>query len=381
MAEPYGFGARGLDLRGKVAELSWSFILVLTVISSMGFVMLYSVADGSLDPWASRQMMRFGIGMSLLIVMALVDVRVWRSLAYPIYAVALVMLVAVAFVGTGSGSQRWLDLGPFVIQPSEIMKVALVLALARYFHARSLDDAQRFVTIMGAGLLIAVPSFLVLRQPDLGTSFLLLMSGVGLIFVSGAPMRYFIAMGVAGIAAIPVGWNMLHDYQRDRVLTFFDPDRDPLGAGYHILQSKIAFGSGGLLGRGFMQGTQAHLNFLPEKHTDFIFTMMAEELGLVGGFALLGLYALVLLFCINVALQARTHFGRLVCLGVAITFFLYVFINVAMVMGIVPVVGVPLPLVSYGGTAMLTLMVGFGLVMSVHVHRGQEATHNPIVFW
>lgn len=373
---------RDKQIGAKLLELNWGFLLLLCGIASFGFAMLYSVADGNLEPWAMRQMIRFGIGVMILIVVAVIDVRVWMSLAYPAYVVSLALLASVEIIGfEGMGAQRWINLGVIQLQPSEVMKVTLVLGLARYFHGLTLDQVSRPSYLLVPLAMIAVPVALVLRQPDLGTAVLLLVGGTSLLFLAGLAWRYFILGGLAALAAIPVGWNMLHDYQKERVFTFLDPERDPLGAGYHILQSKIALGSGGLFGKGFMRGTQAHLNFLPEKHTDFIFTMLAEELGLVGGLALLSLYFLVLIFGINVALQCRNQFGRLVVLGVCITFFLYIFINTAMVMGLLPVVGVPLPLVSYGGTAMLSLMFAFGLLMNVYIHRNTEITRNPTAFW
>ena len=375
-------GGRDLSLKDKFLEFNWGFLLLLFAISSMGFAMLYSVADGSFDPWASRQMVRFAIGIVILFVAAFVDIRLWMNLAYPAYAGALVLLVAVEFIGfAGMGAQRWINLGIVQLQPSELMKITLILALARYFHGLTHEEVSRLRNLFVPAVLLGAPVALVLKQPDLGTAVLLGAVGVALLFLAGLAWRYFIIAGVGALAALPIAWNMLHDYQKRRVFTFLDPESDPLGAGYHILQSKIALGSGGLFGKGFMEGTQAHLNFLPEKHTDFIFTMLAEELGLAGGIALLGLYMMVLFFGISVSLQTRNQFGRLIAMGVTINFFLYICINVAMVMGLLPVVGVPLPLVSYGGTAMLTLMFGFGFLMSVYIHRNMEITRNPSAFW
>ncbi|PKP99582.1 MAG: rod shape-determining protein RodA, partial [Alphaproteobacteria bacterium HGW-Alphaproteobacteria-12] len=302
--------------------------------------------------------------------------------AYPLYGIALAMLVAVEVIGfVGMGAQRWLNLGFVSVQPSEIMKVTLILALARYFHGLTLEEVSRIRNLLIPLGLVGAPVALVVLQPDLGTAILLIATGAVLFFSAGLRWRYFIFAGVSVLAVIPVVWSRLHDYQRNRVLTFLEPERDPLGAGYHILQSKIALGSGGIFGKGFMEGTQSQLNFLPEKHTDFIFTMLGEELGLVGGLVLLVLYFVVLMFSLNVALQCRNQFGRLVAIGVSMTFFFYVFINTSMVMGLLPVVGVPLPLVSYGGTAMLSLMFAFGLLMSVHIHRNLEISRGPSAFW
>ncbi len=362
-----------LSLVDKLFEVNWGFVLILAAIASVGFAMLYSVADGSLDPWASRQMIRFGIGMGILLVFAVIDPRVWLQLAYPAYGFALLLLIAVEIAGTtGMGATRWINLGFIQLQPSELMKITLALALARYYHTLSEDRVSHPLYLLPALAFIALPVALVLKQPDLGTALLLTIVGVSVIFMAGLSWRYIIAAGVGALAAIPIVWEFLHPYQRERVFTFLDPSRDPLGAGYHITQSKIALGSGGVWGKGYMEGTQSHLNFLPEKQTDFIFTMLAEELGLMGAMALMALYTAVLIFAFTMALNCRHHFGRLLIAGIAVNFFLYVFINTAMVMGLIPVVGVPLPLVSYGGSAMLVILAGFGLVMSMYVHRNQE---------
>ncbi|MBX3488537.1 MAG: rod shape-determining protein RodA [Parvibaculum sp.] len=376
------FTGRELRLTDKLVEFNWGFLLLLVLIASIGFAMLYSVAEGSFSPWAYRQALRFAAGVCILLIAAMIDLRLWMRLAYPLYGVALAMLVAVEVVGmTGMGAQRWLNLGFVQIQPSEIMKVTLLMALARYFHGLTLDEVSRLRNLVIPVALIAAPVGLVVLQPDLGTAILLIASGAILLFAAGLRWRYFILSGALVLAAVPVVWGRLHDYQKNRVFTFLDPERDPLGTGYHILQSKIALGAGGVFGKGFMEGTQSQLNFLPEKHTDFIFTMLGEELGLAGGLVLLALYFIVLMFSLNVAMQCRNQFGRLLAIGVSMTFFLYVFINTAMVMGLLPVVGVPLPLVSYGGTAMLSLMFAFGLLMSVHIHRNVEISRGPSAFW
>tara|TARA_B100001540_G_scaffold308619_1_gene323578 strand:- start:1157 stop:2188 length:1032 start_codon:yes stop_codon:yes gene_type:complete len=332
--------------------------------------MLYSVAGGSVDPWAKRQMIRFLPALGLMLVIALIDVRVWLFLAYPIYALALALLIAVEFTGvSGMGAQRWIDLGVMQLQPSEVMKIAVVLALARYYHTSTLIEARLLKNLFMPLLLLAIPSYFVLRQPDLGTTLLIIFGGLAVMFAAGVRMWIFGAGLAAVLAAVPVVWQLLRPYQKSRVLTFLDPERDPLGAGYHIMQSKIALGSGGVFGKGFMQGTQSQLNFLPEKQTDFIFTMLAEEFGLIGALTLLGLYMVVLSYGVLMSFSVRSQFGRLLSLGVTTTLFLYVFINTAMVMGLLPVVGVPLPLMSYGGSAMMTFMVGMGLILSVALHR------------
>jgi rod shape determining protein RodA len=359
-----------LTLGDKVRAIQWGLVLLIAAISGIGIAMLYSAANGNLQPWASRQMTRFAIALVPMIAAGLIDVRYWFRSAYWIYGGALLLIIAVDLLGTaGLGAQRWIDLGFIQLQPSEIMKIALVLALARYFHSLSAEDAGRLGRLVVPALMILVPAALVLKQPDLGTAMMLLASGAVLFYLGGVRLWVFAAGTLAAAGAAPLAWFLLRDYQRTRLSTFLDPDRDPLGAGYHILQSKIALGSGGVFGKGFLLGTQSHLSFLPEKQTDFIFTMLAEEFGLVGGLTLLALYVLVIVYAFAIALRSRSQFGRLLGLGIAVTFFLYAFINTAMVMGLIPVVGVPLPLISYGGSAMVTVMFGFGLVMNIGIHR------------
>ncbi len=369
---------RSLPLRRKIIEVNWGLVFVICLVAGVGFAMLYSAAGGNLSPWASRQMIRFSAGLGVMLVIALIDIRFWLRYAYLFYGIGLALLVSVEFFGVvGMGAQRWVDLGLFQLQPSEVMKVAIVLALARYFHALSMEEVGQFRWLLLPTILIVAPVTLVLRQPDLGTAILLGVVGFGIFFVAGVRLWKFAAAGALALGGLPIVWQYLHDYQKARILTFINPEQDPLGSGYHIMQSKIALGSGGVFGKGFLQGTQSHLDFLPEMRTDFIFTMLAEEFGMAGGLALLTLYALLLAYGFAIALRARNHFGRIVALGVTGGFFLYVFINIAMVMGLVPVVGVPLPLISYGGTSMMTLLVGFGLLMSVWIHRDVEIPRRP----
>ncbi|MCE2493426.1 MAG: rod shape-determining protein RodA [Alphaproteobacteria bacterium] len=361
---------RRLTFVQRIWQLNWGLVLLIVITALIGFATLYSISGGSTETWVSRQLIRFGVGFTLMLIVAAVDIRFWLRAAFLIYGVALALLVAVEVVGTvGMGAQRWVDLGPFQLQPSEVMKIALVLALARYFHGIAHEDVAQSRRLVVPTLMVIIPVVLVLRQPDLGTALLLLIGAVSMFFLAGVRLWIFGAAIMAAVAAVPFAWHYLHDYQRERILIFLSPERDPLGAGYHILQSKIALGSGGVFGKGFLQGTQSHLNFLPEIQTDFIFTMLAEELGLVGALGLLALYVVMLIYAIAIALRSRNQFGRLLAMGIAATFFVYFFINIAMVTGLVPVVGVPLPLVSYGGTAMVTILVGFGLVMSVYIHR------------
>jgi rod shape determining protein RodA len=357
----------------KLLQLNWPFLLLITAITGVGVAALYSVAGGSLDPWASRHVVRYCIGLGILFTLALVDLRWLMRLAYPTYLVALLLLAAVLVWGVESGgARRWLGVGESSFQPSELMKVALVLALARYYQWLPPEKVSRPQWLIVPLLMIVAPVLLALDQPDLGTAALFGIIGFGLLFLAGVSWFYFIAGAIGIIAALPHVWERLHDYQRERILTFIDPERDPLGSGYHILQSKIAIGSGGVAGKGFMQGTQAQLNFLPEKHTDFIFTMFAEEMGFLGAILLLALYLLALLFIAYMALRCRSSFARLVAAGMGLSLFAYVFINVAMVTGLVPVVGLPLPLVSYGGTSMLTMMVALGLVLNAHINKSTQ---------
>ena len=373
MARTLGPDHESMSLGQKFRQIIWSFVLLLAVTALVGVAMLYSAANGSFDPWAWRQAVRFAAGVVLMIAIALIDVRLLLRWSYAFYGVALALLALVEVLGlSGMGAQRWLDLWLFQLQPSEVMKVALVLALARYFHGLTLDDTRRLRALVVPLLLFMAPAALVLRQPDLGTAAMLFLISGALLFAAGVRLRTFAAAAAAGLAAIPLAWQFLRDYQKQRIYTFIDPESDPLGAGYHILQSKIALGSGGMWGRGFLNGSQSHLSFLPERQTDFIFTMLAEEFGLAGALTLLALYGLILLYGIAISLRSQSHFGRLVAIGVTTTFFIYVFINIAMVTGLIPVVGVPLPLVSYGGTAMMTIMIGAGLLANVYVHRDLE---------
>lgn len=361
----------------KVLHLNWPLVFLVMAVSATGFLMLYSVAGGRVDLWARPQMARFGIGMVAMIGLAFVPIWFWRSIAVPLYVVSILLLVAVDAVGhTTMGAQRWLNLGPVSLQPSEMMKVALVLTLAAYYDWLPLDRVSRPFWVLVPIVLILLPTALVLVQPDLGTSLMLTLGGAITAFVAGVSIWYFaVVFGLAAGAVYLVlmsrgtSWQILHDYQFTRIDTFLDPTTDPLGAGYNITQAQIALGSGGWSGRGFMQGTQSRLNFLPEKHTDFIFTTLAEEFGFVGALGLLVIYMLIVGFCLHSALTNRDRFASLLTVGIAGTFFLYFAVNMGMVMGLMPVVGVPLPMVSYGGTQLMILLVAFGIVQSAHVHR------------
>ncbi len=370
MYDDFGGAPRHLAFSDRVAALNWPFLILITVVAVIGVATLYSVAGGSYHPWAEQHVIRYCIGLSILFAVALVDIRVWLHAAFPVYALALILLLAVPIIGVESGgARRWIGAGSLTFQPAELMKVALVLALARYYQWLPAKHISHPLSLLLPIGLIGVPLALVLMQPDLGTALLFAAVGAGMMYLAGVSWVYFVTGATAVFFAAPFVWDHLHAYQRERILTFIDPGRDPQGAGYHILQSKIAFGSGGITGKGYMQGTQSQLNFLPEKHTDFIFTMFAEEMGFIGSLTVMGLYMLMILFVTFMALRCRSQFARLLAGGVSITLFVYVFINMAMVMGLVPVVGVPLPLLSYGGTSIVTLMFGFGLALNAHVHR------------
>ena len=361
----------------KVFYINWALILVLTAIAAIGWLMLYSIAGGEMGTWALPQIKRFGMGLGLLFFVAFIPIWFWRSMSGVSYLVAMLLLLVVHFFGTvGMGAQRWIDLGFMRLQPSELMKVTLVMILAAYYDWLDDKKVSRPLWVLIPVALILLPTYFVLKQPNLGTAMMLVLAGAGVMFAAGVSLWYFgavAALGGGGLAAVIMSegtpWQLLHDYQYKRIHTFLDPSADPLGTGYNIIQAKIALGSGGWAGKGFMQGTQSRLNFLPEKHTDFIFTTLGEEFGFIGAISLLALYTLVLVFCIIAALQNKDRFSQLLIIGVAMNFFLYLAVNLAMVMGMAPVVGVPLPLLSYGGSATLVILLAFGLVQSAIVHR------------
>ncbi len=357
-------------MREKIQNISFSFVMLILILAGVGVVMLYSAANGSWNPWALNQLMRFGLGFAVMIVLALIDVRVFMRYAYVFYFVSLVLLIVVEVSGhVGMGAQRWINLGFMKLQPSELMKIALVLALARYFHSSSLQSIETTRGIITPILMVMFPAFLVMTQPDLGTALMLIFSAGAMFFAVGVQLWKFGVVLLGALIMMPIAWNLLHDYQQNRVLTFLDPERDPLGAGYHIIQSKIALGSGGVFGKGFLKGTQSHLNFLPEKHTDFIFTMLSEEFGMIGAVFVVIINVLIIAYSFAFALRSTSYFGKLAAIGLATNFFLYVMINISMVLGLIPVVGVPLPLISYGGTVILSVMAGFGIILSVNINR------------
>lgn len=364
----------------KILHLHWPMILVISAIASIGFLMLYSVAGGNIAPWAETQIERFLMGLVLMFVIAMVPIWFWRNMSFLAFGLSMVLLVVVEFYGiTRNGSTRWIDLGFMLFQPSEMAKISLVMLLAAYYDTLPSKRLSRPLWVLLPIIITLLPAALVLTQPDLGTALLLVMTGGAVIFAAGVHWGYFataLAAGGAMIVAIfqskGTPWQILLDYHYRRIDVLLDPASDPLGDGYHVTQSKIALGSGGWTGRGFMQGTQTRLNFLPEQQTDFIFTTLAEEFGFLGGSALLLLYVLLMIFCISTALRMKDQFSSLLVIGISVTFFLAYAVNLFMVMGMAPVVGVPLPLVSYGGTSMLVLMAAFGLIQSAHIHRPRE---------
>ena len=374
-----GQGSVPATITARLLAVNWPLLSLVITIASFGVAVLYSVAGGSFSPYAGTHLLRLLVGIGLILAMAVTPLRFWLGLSYPAYVAALIALALIPLLGSEAlGARRWLRLGDYSVQPSEIMKVALVAALGRYYQWLPPERISRPFWVALPLLAIAAPVLLVLKQPDLGTAVLFASVGLGLMFLAGVNLLYFAGGGVAIAGLAPILWNHLHDYQRRRILTFLDPERDPLGAGYHVLQSKIALGSGGLSGKGYMLGTQGQLNFLPEKQTDFIFTVLGEEWGFVGGAALIGLYFALVLLLLAMALLCRSQFARLLCGGSALVISIYASVNVAMVTGVVPVVGVPLPLVSYGGTAMVTIFAGLGLAMCGYVNRHQQIRRDDV---
>jgi rod shape determining protein RodA len=360
----------------KIGEIDWVFGALLVLIAGAGALMMFSIAGSSWEPWAWNHLSRFGLCFLLMVLLAMVDLRVWSMMAYPVYGVGMLLLVAVEVAGdTRMGAQRWLEIGPLSFQPSEIMKIGIVLALARFYHGISADNARLSWWLLIPAAMIGAPVLLVAHQPDLGTAMLIALTGGAIMVLAGLSWKVIgVLVGGVVTAVPPFVLFVMHEYQRKRVLTFLDPESDPSGSGYHIMQSKIALGSGGFFGKGYGLGSQSQLNFLPEKQTDFIFATLAEEFGFLGCMSVLVLYAAVIFMALRIASISHSHFGRLAAAGVTATFALYVLINGAMVMGLAPVVGVPMPLLSYGGTVMLTVMIGFGLVQSVRVHRYAEVS-------
>ena len=359
-----------LSLTYKLKRINYGLIILVTACCSIGFAMLYSAAGGDIEPWAQRHLIRYFVGLLGIIILGLINIRLFFKGAYIFYGVSLMLLVFVELAGeVGMGAQRWIDFGVIRLQPSELMKISVVIVLARYFHIRSFQEIGNPLHLAIPAFLILVPVALVIKQPDLGTAIMMALSGLVIFFIAGVRMWKFILLFLGGVALVPIIWQFLLEYQKKRILTFLSPEIDPLGAGYHLMQSKIALGSGGLYGKGFIQGSQSHLNFLPEIQTDFIFTMLAEEFGLLGGLVVLLLFFLISCYVLILSFFMASKFARFLTIGMITTLFFYVFINIGMVMGLLPIVGVPLPFISYGGSALLTSMTAIGLIISCHVHR------------
>ncbi len=367
-----------LTLSEKLEQLNWLLISLIVVLAFVGFLMLYSAGGGSFRPWLIKQLGFFCVFFPLMIFIAITDIKVWFKASYIFYAGALILLIIVDVMGHNAmGATRWFRIGPVTIQPSEIMKVCTVCALARYFYSIEAEEIGQIRYTIIPLALIAVPACFIFYQPDLGTGAILVMAGVSILFLAGVKMWKFVSVGVAGLIAIPFAWSfLLYDYQKQRVLTFLNPNNDPLGSGYNIIQSKIAIGSGGLFGKGYLNGTQGQLNFLPEKQTDFIFTMLSEELGFLGSFFTIAVYCSIIAIGISIANNTKHQYGRLLVMGVINIFFIHMFINMGMGMGLIPVVGAPLPFVSYGGTIMASMMIGFGLVLNVDLHKNTDLKLN-----
>ncbi len=365
-----GFKSQRMSIKDRFFNINFGYVFCIVLLAIVGTVVLYSAANGSWQPWAVKQLIRFGVALGLMFFMALLDVKIYLKYSYVAYFLVLMLLIAVEISGhVGMGAQRWIDLKVFKLQPSELMKIALVLVLAKYFHGCTLNKIRSIQGIIAPVLMAAFPAALVLVQPDLGTALMMLFTTMVIFFIVGVQWWKFAALGGVGLALAPLAWHFLRDYQKDRVLTFLNPERDPLGAGYHIIQSKIALGSGGVFGKGFLNGTQSHLNFLPEKHTDFIFTMLSEEFGMIGGSLIILLNMVIIAYGYMFAFHTSSYYGKLVILGLNTNYFMYVFINIAMVLGLLPVVGIPLPLISYGGTVMLSVMASFGIILCMDVNR------------
>ena len=364
-----------LSLKERFFNLNFTYISIICILATIGCLILYSAAGGNITPWALHQGIRFGLGFVIMIIAALIPPEFYYKISTPFYILTLILLILVEIVGyTGMGAQRWINLGFIKLQPSELMKIAIVLELARYFSNTPLDEIKTIKGILIPSLILAVPVGLIMIQPDLGTSLMVLFCAISLFYLAGVQWWKF-ALAIGSIAsAAPILWHYLHTYQKNRILTFLNPERDPQGAGYHIIQAKIALGSGGLWGKGFLSGTQSHLNFLPEKHTDFIFTMFSEEFGMMGGAFILLLNLILISYGYWFAFRIHNsnYFGKMVILGLNTNYFLYVFINIAMVIGLLPVVGVPLPLISYGGTVIISVMASFGIILSFYVNRDRE---------
>ena len=369
------FSKGNLRFGDKILSLDFKLIFLVLLLGVISFFAIYSTERGNIDYYTESHFYRFCIFFLLFIVLSFIKINFWYKLAYPFYLIVLALLIVVHFFGiTASGSTRWIDLFVFNLQPSELMKIALIIFLARYYNRRTLVDVNQLKYMILPTFALFLPVALVIIQPDLGTALLLAIGGLAVVWLAGFRIKYFIYSFITFICLAPVVIAILKPYQKLRILTFFNPERDPLGAGYQIIQSKIAIGSGGLFGKGFLRGSQSYLDYLPEKHTDFIFTLFSEEFGFVGSVSLLVIYALIIYRIIVAGNLSRNNFAKLYCYGFAAAFFVYVAINMSMVLGLVPIVGAPLPIMSYGGSAMLSMMIGLGIVLSCRVYSSDEVS-------
>lgn len=361
---------RHLLFKEKFYLIPFGYILCVLLLAGIGIGILYSAAGANMRPWAIQHSIRFGVLFILMITLIFIDAKLYFKYSYFAYFLVLILLVGVEVFGAiGMGAQRWIDLKIFKIQPSELMKITTVLFLAKYFNNMTLSQIRHTQSLIIPALMVLLPVGLIALEPDLGTALSLLITAAVMFFCVGVQIWKFILLGLTGLTLAPIAWHFLHDYQKERVLTFLNPERDPLGTGYHIIQSKIALGSGGIFGKGFLNGTQSHLNFLPEKHTDFIFTMLSEEFGLIGGTVVILLNLILVVYGYLFAYRTTSYYAKLVMIGLNTNYLMYVLINIAMVVGLLPVVGIPLPLISYGGTVMLSVMTGFGIILCMDVNR------------
>ena len=361
-----------LSLFQKIKEVDYILLISIILLSLISLLVMYSTDGGDILYHTKSHFMKLIIFFPLMLLIAFFNIKHWHTFAYIFYFIIVLLLVWVSFFGLkASGSQRWMNLYLFVLQPSELMKIAIILTLAKYYHRIKIENVNSITSIITVLTIILIPIILVISQPDLGTSVLIALSGLIILWIAGIKIKYFVFSFIVSVISLPFIISFLKPYQKLRILTFLNPDRDPLGAGYQIIQSKIAIGSGGLNGKGFLKGTQSYLDFLPEKHTDFIFTLFSEEFGFIGSIGLLILYTVIIMRIIRIGIISRSNFSKLFCFGFAFSIFVYIVVNLSMVLGLLPIVGSPLPIMSYGGSSMLATMIGFGIVLSAKINHRQ----------
>lgn len=357
----------------NILDLNFFFIFIIFLLTCIGFAALYSAADGSINPWAFKHIVRFSILFFLMIIISLININLIFKYAYIIFFISLILLFSVEIIGTfGKGAERWIKIFGVSIQPSELIKISIIISLAKYYHKIRYENIGYLRHLIFPSFIILIPFFLVVIQPDLGTSLSIFLLGIIIMFVAGVRLWKFFLGLVLSIISFPFLWNYIKPYQQKRILSFLNPESDPLGQGYQLIQSKIALGSGGFSGKGYLQGTQSYLEYLPEKQTDFIFTLIGEEFGFIGTIFIILLYSILILICFYVSIKSFHIFGRIICIGIASNLFLYVLLNISMVTGLMPVVGIPLPLLSYGGTAMLSIMLSFGILLNIDINYNKK---------